>query len=128
MKFIASSSALLKQLQHISGVINANTVLLRFNFAMQMATQRQREFVRRGDFDQWLQRNKIDSADAVIGYLSTLLLDGQLSGEAREQFLDYMNRDTRNQPKPFKLTADSINSKVRGLMHMMMTMPEYQLA
>src|SRR5438128_4040990 len=27
MKFIASSSALLKQLQHISGVINANTVL-----------------------------------------------------------------------------------------------------
>jgi DNA polymerase-3 subunit beta len=27
MKFIASSSSLLKQLQHISGVINANTVL-----------------------------------------------------------------------------------------------------
>ena len=27
MKFIASSSALLKQLQHISGVINTNTVL-----------------------------------------------------------------------------------------------------
>src|SRR6187399_3440247 len=27
MKFIVSSSALLKQLQHISGVINANTVL-----------------------------------------------------------------------------------------------------
>ena len=27
MKFIVSSSALLKQLQHIAGVINANTVL-----------------------------------------------------------------------------------------------------
>lgn len=27
MKFIASSSSLLKQLQHISGVINTNTVL-----------------------------------------------------------------------------------------------------
>ena len=27
MKFIASSSSLLKQLQHIAGVINANTVL-----------------------------------------------------------------------------------------------------
>ncbi|HEV7621484.1 MAG TPA: DNA polymerase III subunit beta, partial [Flavisolibacter sp.] len=27
MKFIVSSSQLLKQLQHISGVINANTVL-----------------------------------------------------------------------------------------------------
>ena len=39
-----------------------------------------------------------------------------------------LNRDAKNETKPFKLTADSINTKVRGLMHMMMTMPEYQLA
>jgi len=64
----------------------------------------------------------------VLDHFATLFLDGQLPAEAREKFLDYMNRDSKNERKPFKLTAESINSKVRGLMHMMMTMPEYQLA
>ena len=108
--------------------INANTVLLRFNFAMQMATQRQREFVRKDDLSDWLKKNKIDSADDVLDHFATLLLDGQIPSDAREKLLDYMNRDSKNEPKPYKLTAESINSKVRGLMHMMMTMPEYQLA
>jgi uncharacterized protein (DUF1800 family) len=108
--------------------INSNTVLLRFNFAMQMATQRQKEFVRKGDLDEWLKQNEIASADDVLNHLAVLLIDGDLPPEARTKFLDYMNRDQKNQLKPFKLTPDTINSKVRGLVHMMMTMPEYQLA
>jgi hypothetical protein len=108
--------------------INANTVMLRFNFAMQMATQRQREFVRKGDLDGWLKDNEIESANDVLNYFAALMLDGQIEAEARDTLLDYMNRDQKDEVKPFKLTADSINSKVRGLMHMMMTMPEYQLA
>ena len=108
--------------------INANTVLLRFNFAMQMATQRQREFVRKGDLDGWLKDNEIESANDVLNYFTALMLDNQIPAEARDTLLDYMNRDQKGESKPFKLTADSINSKVRGLMHMMMTMPEYQLA
>jgi hypothetical protein len=108
--------------------INANTVLLRFNFAMQMATQRQREFVRKSDLDGWLKDNEIESANDVLSYLTVLLLDGQIPGEARDTLLDYINRDQKGEVKTFKLTAESINSKVRGLMHMMMTMPEYQLA
>ena len=108
--------------------INSNTVLLRFNFAMQVATQRQREFVRKAELDQWLKDNQIKSDADVLDHLSVLLLDGQLPDDARSKFIDYMNRDAKNEKKPFKLTADSINTKVRGMMHMMMTMPEYQLA
>jgi uncharacterized protein (DUF1800 family) len=108
--------------------INANTVLLRFNFAMEMATQRRREFVRRSELDPWLEANHIKSANDVLNVLADLLLDGDLPPEARVRFLDYMNRDSKNAVKPFKLTHEMINLKVRDVMHMMMTMPEYQLA
>jgi uncharacterized protein (DUF1800 family) len=107
--------------------INSNTVLLRFNFAMQMATQRQREFVRKSAIDDWLEQNKIKSADDVIDHFAAVLLDGELPDEAREKFVDYMNLDSKNNEKPFKLSGETINSKVRGLLHMMMTMPEFQL-
>jgi uncharacterized protein (DUF1800 family) len=108
--------------------INANTVLLRFNFAMQMATQRQREFVRRSDLEDWMKDNRIASSEDVIDHFATLLLDGQLPDEARTALLHYMNLDAKGTTKPFKLTAETVNSKVRGVLHMMMTMPEFQLA
>ena len=48
--------------------------------------------------------------------------------DAREKLIDYMNRDTKDQPKPFVLRKDMINSKVRDMLHLMMSAPEYQLA
>lgn len=108
--------------------INSNTVLLRFNFAMQMATQRQREFVRRGDLDDWFKEHKLSSADDVLDHFSLVLLDGKLPDDARKQLVEYMNKDSKGTTKPFKLNTDTVNSKVRGVLHMMMTMPEFQLA
>jgi uncharacterized protein (DUF1800 family) len=108
--------------------INSNTVLLRFNFAMAIATQRQREFVRKSELDSWLTRHNIKTANDVIDHFALVLLDGHLPDDAREQFLDYMNRDQKGETKTFKLNNETINSKVRGVLHMMMTMPEFQLA
>jgi uncharacterized protein (DUF1800 family) len=108
--------------------INSNTVLLRFNFAMQMATQRQREFVRKSEIDDWIAENKIKTADDLINHFAAVLLDGELPAEARAKFVDYMNRDSKNNEKKFKMSAETINTKVRGVLHMMMTMPEFQLA
>jgi uncharacterized protein (DUF1800 family) len=108
--------------------INSNTVLLRFNFAMQMATQRQREFVRKEALDDWLKEHKIETADDVLDHFSLVLLDGGLPKEARDSLAEYMNRDPKGAVKPFKLNTETVNSKVRGVLHMMMTMPEFQLA
>jgi uncharacterized protein (DUF1800 family) len=109
--------------------INSNTMMLRFNFALAIATQRNsNELVRRSELETWLKNKQIKNADDVLTYYSRLLLDGQLPTDAQAKFLDYLNRDARNRPAPFKLTADTINTKVRGLLHLMMTMPEYQLA
>ena len=108
--------------------INSNTVLLRFNFAMQMATQRQREFVRKDDLYELLNEHNVNSADEVVDHFSLLLVDGQLRDDARQQLLTYMNTDAKGNRKEFKMSPEMVNSKVRGVLHMMMTMPEFQLA
>ena len=107
--------------------INANTVLLRFNFAMQMATQRQRSSPE-AIWTAGSRTTRSNPPSDVLNYFAALMLDGKIEKRSPTTLLDYMNRDQKGEAKPFKLTADSINSKVRGLMHMMMTMPEYQLA
>ena len=70
----------------------------------------------------------LDSADDVLNHFSLFLLDGGLPAEARTTLLEYMNRDPKGAAKPFKLTAETVNTKARGALHMMMTMPEFQLA
>lgn len=106
--------------------INANTVLVRFNYGMTLATQR--EFAKRTDVESMLQSNGITSPEAVINHYSTVLLDGSIKPQERLKFLVYMDRNEKNEYVAFKLNASTINTKVRGLIHLMMSMPEYQLA
>jgi uncharacterized protein (DUF1800 family) len=108
--------------------INANTVVLRFNFGMQLALQRQNEFARRSDFDGWLAKYSIHSADDVIDYFARVFLDGNLPPDARGKLLAFLNQDAKGQYKSFALSHETINTKVRGLVHMMVSTPEYQLA
>jgi hypothetical protein len=42
--------------------------------------------------------------------------------------LDFLNHGSSDAPKPFVLNTDTMNSKVRGLQHLIMAMPEFQLA
>jgi hypothetical protein len=39
-----------------------------------------------------------------------------------------MDHGTKNEPKPFVLDKDVLNDKVRGLLHLLMAVPEFQLA
>jgi uncharacterized protein (DUF1800 family) len=106
--------------------INANTVLVRFNYGMMLATQR--EFAKRSDVEAMLHAQGITTPEEVIGYYSKVLLDDSIEPPQRLKFLVYMDRNEKNEYVQFKLNASTVNSKVRGLIHLMMSMPEYQLA
>lgn len=108
--------------------INANTVLLRFNFGEALATQRNGEFARKSDMEKWLLQNGIKTSGDIVDHYAKLLLDGNLSGNVRAELVKYMDHGTKNEPKPFVLEKDSLNDKVRGLLHLLMAMPEFQLA
>lgn len=112
--------------------INSNTVLVRFNFGMSIATQRNpggtEPMARQNDLETPLQSLNVKSADEVVDAYARVFLDGKLPDGAREKLIDYMNRNQRDLPKPFVLNRESINSKVRDMLHILMSTPEYQLA
>ena len=108
--------------------INSNTVLLRYNFAMSMATHRQREFVRGDHLESWLGEHNVKTADDVLNHFSLLLLDGSLRKDAHDELAEFLNHDSKGAVRPFSVTSETVNSKVRPVIHMMMTMPEFQLA
>jgi uncharacterized protein (DUF1800 family) len=112
--------------------INSNTVLVRFNFGMAIATQRNPggsdPMARQNDLETPLKSMNVKSADQVIDAYARVFLDGKLPPGARDKLIDYMNRDRNDQSKPFVLNKESVNSKVRDMLHVLMTTPEYQLS
>lgn len=108
--------------------INSTTVLLRFNFGLSLSTQHADEFVRRSKIESGLLEAKATTGEQVIDYFARLLLDGQVSQKMRSELADYLTLAANGKKQPFILKDDKPNDKVRGLMHLMMSTPEYQLA
>ena len=106
--------------------INANTVMVRFRFGMELARQGFGEFAN-SPLYQDLEKQEIKTSPKVVNYFGELLLDADLPAEARGKFLDYMNRDAKNQPAEFVFEPGYVQQKVRGLVQMMLSMPHYQL-
>jgi hypothetical protein len=103
--------------------INAQTVLQRYNFAL--------DLLDRQEADKTLARfqmRNLATAEQVIDHLAGVLLDGQLPRQARARLTDYLNQDANGNTKTFKLSKESIEDRVRGAAHLMMCTPQYQLA
>lgn len=108
--------------------INANTVLLRFNFGEAMATQRLGEFAKKSEMESWLLKHDLKTSGDIVDHYARLFLDGEIDADTRKTLITYMDHGTKNEPKPFVLDKDVLNDKVRGLLHLLMAVPEYQLA
>jgi len=69
------------------------------------------------------------SPEACIASLSELLLDGVVSDASKAQLTRYLTTNDGNREVKWN-PADQgqTDNKVRGLAHLMMTLPEYQLA
>ncbi|MGF1633278.1 MAG: DUF1800 domain-containing protein [Phycisphaerae bacterium] len=108
--------------------INANTVLVRFNFGLEVSRQRGNYYVKGERLHQLIRDAKLKTAEDVVDHYAALLLDGEIRPDARSKLVDYMNRNEKNEPAPFKPDGNGINNKVRGVIHLMTALPDYQLA
>jgi hypothetical protein len=80
----------------------------------------------------------ITTADAIVDHFAKRLLDGRIDPDVRQKFVDFMNQGPDGKP----LTAtqkhpqshdshdnhDYNQAHTRDMIHLMMTIPEYQLA
>jgi hypothetical protein len=102
--------------------INANTILQRYNFALDLINAQKPEMI----VSLYEQRG-LTSAERIVDHLATVLLDGHLAPYTRARLVDYLNQDEHGNTKTFKLTIESFTSRVRGATHLMMCTPQYQL-
>ncbi|MCE9529519.1 MAG: DUF1800 domain-containing protein, partial [Planctomycetes bacterium] len=108
--------------------INSNTILLRFNFGLSLSTQRGSEFVKKSQIENGLLAANATTGDQAVDYFGRLLLDGNIKPKLKQELIEYMKVADKGKTVTFELKIDKPNEKIRGLMHLLMSSPEYQLA
>lgn len=105
--------------------ISATTVLERFNFADRLAASRGADQPYFVDVIGQLQSHGLSTVGDVVDHYLGLLVDGDTTPEARQSLVDFLNADGGFPLGTDNLTADQ---KVRGMLHLVMSLPNYQLA
>ncbi|MCL6642144.1 MAG: DUF1800 family protein, partial [Candidatus Bipolaricaulota bacterium] len=100
--------------------INTATMLVRYNFANLLATARGGTV---GVFapESLLQGKSFQTPGELVDHLAQVLGPLRLSERTRQLFVDYLAEGG------FQLNPQTIDNKVRGLIHLMMALPHYQL-
>jgi len=97
--------------------ISATTLLERFNFGDRLATLRGADQPYFVDVASQLQSHGLQAAPDVVDYYLNLLVDGAVTPEARQSLIALLNG------------GDPLNEQnVRGMLHLVMTLPNHQLA
>jgi uncharacterized protein (DUF1800 family) len=115
-----------------SGVrwFNTSAWLERVNQANRLVTIRKDDHTQPASFLGAIQQYGLNTPEAAADYYLTLLLDGQVKPEQRQSLIAYL-RDGVTWPapgQPFKESDQAVDRKMRGLVYLIMAMPEYQLA
>lgn len=107
--------------------INSTTLFERANFANFLATQRGVTGDGRFEPAKWLAQDA-DGPRAVEIFVDTLL-DGRAGDAMRTALAEYLtSKDKDGKLTPFKVTPQIVDEKVRGLVRLILSSPEYQLA
>jgi uncharacterized protein (DUF1800 family) len=107
-----------------SAWINATTLFERFNWANKLAMGRDSSKPYFADVAGQLQSRGIGSPEGLVDYYVGLFVDGDVTPDARQALLDYVNASG-------SLALDdraALDMKARGLVHLAMAVPTYQLA
>lgn len=107
-----------------SGWINSSTLFERFNWGDRLSMGRESTKPYFADVPGQIQSQGISSADSLVDYYLGLFIDGDATPEARQALIDYLNA-----PSPLSLKdGGALDLKARGLVHLAMATPTYQLA
>ncbi|MBI3972202.1 MAG: DUF1800 domain-containing protein [Chloroflexi bacterium] len=110
--------------------INTTSWLERVNQANRILTIRRDQNTQPVNLLQIVQQRSLTTPEQAVDYFLQLLLDGQVLPEQRQTLIDYVS-DGNLWPKsglPVKDTDPAVDRKIRGLIYLIMSMPEYQLA
>jgi uncharacterized protein (DUF1800 family) len=111
--------------------INTTTLLNRANFANSLTVDRSLETPPRGhafDATALLGGQTFDKSKKLVDHVLEVMGPIVLSKKEKKPLKTYVEVDDAGVKQPFKLDDATIDKKVRGLVHLVMTLPEYHLA
>jgi hypothetical protein len=104
--------------------INGTTLFERFNWANRLAMGRDATKPTFADVPGQIQSRNLTTPDGLVDYYVGLLVDGDVTPEARQALIDYLNASGQ----PSLSDAATLDLKARGLVHLALATPTYQLA
>jgi hypothetical protein len=104
--------------------INSSTLFERFNWGNRLSMGRDSGKPYFADVPSQVQAHNVSSPDGLVDYYLELLVDGDVTPEARQALVDYLNASG-----PLAVNdSGALDSKARGLVHLALAAPTYQLA
>jgi uncharacterized protein (DUF1800 family) len=104
--------------------INSTTLFERFNWGLKLASGRDSGKPYFADIASQISGNGLTSASDLVDYYLGLLVDGDVTSDARQALVDYLNSSGS-----FDLSdPTTLDMKARGLVHLVLAAPTYQLA
>jgi uncharacterized protein (DUF1800 family) len=109
--------------------IATDTMMERFNFANRITSEKfaeMRKYYQKPS-DIMLTQGLASAGDAV-DYFLRLLVDDDAPPSTREKLVAYVSSDIKGNPVDTIQDEETLAAKLRGLVHLIMTLPTYQLA
>jgi uncharacterized protein (DUF1800 family) len=108
--------------------IATGTMMERFNFANRVTNEKFSDLLAGTTPSQLMQKASLSSAGQAVDYFLDLLVDGDVPSSTRQKLVDYVSSDIKGTPVTTIPDDSTLDAKLRGLVHLIMTLPTYQLA
>jgi uncharacterized protein (DUF1800 family) len=108
--------------------IATDTMMERFNFANRVTSEKFTQMAKFGTISEVMDKQGLKSAGNVVDYFLSLLLDGDVPSSTRSKLVAYVSSDVKGSPIENMPDEQTLDCKMRGLVHLIMTLPTYQLA
>jgi uncharacterized protein (DUF1800 family) len=108
--------------------IASDTLMERFNFAARISTQKFDTVDGYISPDKLAKNFDMKTAEDMVNHLLALLVDSDVPKATRKKLIEYVATDLSGHPTEAAPNGKTLDVKMRGLIHLIMTLPSYQLA
>lgn len=108
--------------------IATDKMMQRFNFAAKMSTGRFNEVLKQSTPLQIVEKQGLNNSREIVEYFLALMLDSDVPASTQKRLITYVASDINGNPVDRIPDEKTLDAKLRGLTHLIMTLPTYQLS
>ncbi len=108
--------------------ISTDTMMERFNFAARITGQKFNDLEGYISPSELAAGQRLKDAGEMVDYFLSMLVEGDVPPSTRQRLTAYVSSDLAGRPLAAIPDDTTLDAKLRGLVHLIMTLPTYQLA